>query len=116
MEFGQSVRDRITAECGHGRKIEENASVIKTYHEVPAAAFEPSSDLAGGDPALTQRGQIFLLSPARAGGPRYSMLVRDQADFHLARKVARGSRQHRRSLQLYQWLVFPRQTCVCRKV
>src|SRR4051812_48108925 len=34
---------------------------------------------------------IFLLSPARAGGPRYSMLVREQADFDLARKLQGGS-------------------------
>jgi hypothetical protein len=39
---------------------------------------------------LTQRGQVFLLSPARAGGPRYSMLVREQADFDVARKLREG--------------------------
>lgn len=33
------------------------------------------------------RRQIFLLSPARAGGPRYSMLVRKEADFDVARKL-----------------------------
>jgi hypothetical protein len=32
-------------------------------------------------------GRIFLLSPAKAGGPRYSMLVREQADFDLARRL-----------------------------
>jgi len=35
-------------------------------------------------------GRIFLLSPAKAGGPRYSMLMRDQADFDLARKLRAG--------------------------
>src|SRR4051812_41670884 len=41
--------------------------------------------------ALTHGRQIFLLSPARAGGPRYSMLVNEQADFDLARKLRGGS-------------------------
>ncbi len=31
-----------------------------------------------------------MLSPARAGGPRYSMLVREQAQFDLARKLRAG--------------------------
>ena len=39
----------------------------------------------------TEGRQIFLLSPARAGGPRYSMLIREQADFDLARKLREGS-------------------------
>ena len=36
-------------------------------------------------------GRIFLLSPAKAGGPRYSMLLREQADFDLARKLRAGA-------------------------
>ena len=36
-------------------------------------------------------GRIFLLSPAKAGGPRYSMLTREQADFDLARKLREGA-------------------------
>ena len=40
---------------------------------------------------MTERRQIFLLSPARAGGPRYSMLVREGADFDVARKLREGS-------------------------
>jgi hypothetical protein len=35
--------------------------------------------------------RIFLLSPAKAGGPRYSVLVREQADFDLARRLRAGS-------------------------
>jgi hypothetical protein len=34
--------------------------------------------------------QVFLLSPARAGGPRYDMLLRSQATFDLAVKVRQG--------------------------
>lgn len=34
--------------------------------------------------------RIFLLSPAKAGGPRYSMLLREQADFDLAVKLRGG--------------------------
>ncbi|MBV9266479.1 MAG: hypothetical protein JO061_09955 [Acidobacteriaceae bacterium] len=40
---------------------------------------------------LTSLGRIFLLSPAKAGGPRYSMLVREQADFDLAKKLRDGA-------------------------
>lgn len=36
-------------------------------------------------------GQVFLLSPARAGGPRYDMLLRSQANFDLAVKVRQGT-------------------------
>jgi hypothetical protein len=35
-------------------------------------------------------GRIFLLSPAKAGGPRYSMLTREQADFDVARRLREG--------------------------
>jgi hypothetical protein len=35
--------------------------------------------------------RIFLLSPAKAGGPRYSMLLRERADFDLARRLRAGS-------------------------
>ncbi len=41
--------------------------------------------------ATSRRGRIFILSPARAGGPRYSMLVREQADFDVARKLREGN-------------------------
>lgn len=34
---------------------------------------------------------VFLLSPARAGGPRYEMLLRPQANFDLAVKVRQGT-------------------------
>ncbi len=37
------------------------------------------------------RGRIFLLSPAKAGGPRYSMLVRERAEFDLAQRLRQGS-------------------------
>ena len=36
-------------------------------------------------------GRIFLLSPAKAGGPRYSMLTRERADFDLARRLREGA-------------------------
>ena len=35
-------------------------------------------------------GRIFLLSPAKAGGRRYSILLREQADFDLARRLREG--------------------------
>ena len=35
-------------------------------------------------------GRIFLLSPAKAGGRRYSILLREQADFDLAVKLRQG--------------------------
>ncbi|HEX4163955.1 MAG TPA: hypothetical protein VHZ55_00650 [Bryobacteraceae bacterium] len=35
--------------------------------------------------------RIFLLSPAKAGGPRYSMLLREQADFDLASRLRAGA-------------------------
>ena len=34
--------------------------------------------------------RIFLLSPAKAGGPRYDMLLRQKAEFDLARKLRQG--------------------------
>lgn len=34
--------------------------------------------------------RVFLLSPARAGGPRYEMLLRPQAQFDLAVKLREG--------------------------
>ena len=36
-------------------------------------------------------GRIFLLSPAKAGGPRYSMLIREQANFDLAKRLREGA-------------------------
>jgi hypothetical protein len=42
-------------------------------------------------PVGVAQDQVFLLSPARAGGPRYSMLVREGAEFDLARKLRQGS-------------------------
>lgn len=36
-------------------------------------------------------GRIFLLSPAKAGGPRYSLLTREQANFDLARRLREGA-------------------------
>jgi hypothetical protein len=39
---------------------------------------------------VSSPGQIFLLSPAKAGGPRYSMLLRQEADFELARQLRNG--------------------------
>ena len=36
-------------------------------------------------------GRIFLLSPAKAGGPRYEMLLRREAAFDLAAKVREGT-------------------------
>lgn len=35
--------------------------------------------------------RVFLLSPARAGGPRYDMLTRAQANFDLAVKLRQGA-------------------------
>jgi hypothetical protein len=35
--------------------------------------------------------RVFLLSPARAGGPRYEMLIRAQASFELAVKLRAGA-------------------------
>lgn len=35
--------------------------------------------------------KVFLLSPAKAGGPRYEMLVRKEANFDLATKLRRGT-------------------------
>jgi hypothetical protein len=40
---------------------------------------------------VSSPGRIFLLSPARAGGPRYSMLVRAQAEFDVARRLRGGA-------------------------
>jgi hypothetical protein len=40
---------------------------------------------------MASPGRIFLLSPARAGGPRYSLLVRERANFDLALKLREGS-------------------------
>ena len=42
-------------------------------------------------PEMVSHGHIFLLSPAKAGGPRYSMLVREAADFELARRLRHGA-------------------------
>jgi hypothetical protein len=39
---------------------------------------------------MTSSAHIFLLSPAKVGGPRYSMLVRERADFDLAVKLRQG--------------------------
>jgi len=36
-------------------------------------------------------GRIFLLSPAKAGGPRYSLLMREQANFDLAKRLREGA-------------------------
>jgi hypothetical protein len=36
-------------------------------------------------------GRIFLLSPAKAGGRRYSFLLREDADFDLARRLRQGT-------------------------
>ena len=35
--------------------------------------------------------RIFLLSPAKAGGQRYSLLLREHADFLLARRLRQGT-------------------------
>lgn len=35
--------------------------------------------------------RVFLLSPAKAGGPRYDMLVREEARFDLAVKLRQGT-------------------------
>lgn len=40
---------------------------------------------------MTPSHRVFLLSPARAGGPRYQMLVREQARFDLAVKLRAGA-------------------------
>jgi hypothetical protein len=50
-----------------------------------------SCERASLDSMVISPGRIFLLSPARAGGPRYSMLVREQADFDLAIRVRAGT-------------------------
>jgi hypothetical protein len=39
---------------------------------------------------VSSPGRIFLLSPAKAGGPRYSMLLRERADFDVARRLRQG--------------------------
>jgi hypothetical protein len=39
---------------------------------------------------VLSRGRIFLLSPAKLGGPRTTMLLREKADFPLARKLREG--------------------------
>jgi len=36
-------------------------------------------------------GRIFLLSPAKAGGRRYSFLLREQANFDLAKRLRQGA-------------------------
>jgi hypothetical protein len=36
-------------------------------------------------------GRVFLLSPAKAGGPRYEMLLRERAGFDLAVKLRQGT-------------------------
>lgn len=40
---------------------------------------------------MVSAGRIFLLSPAKAGGRRYCFLLREQADFELARKLREGA-------------------------
>jgi hypothetical protein len=40
---------------------------------------------------MISAGRVFLLSPAKAGGPRYSLLLREQADFDLARRLRQGA-------------------------
>ncbi|MBV9085151.1 MAG: hypothetical protein JOZ62_20945, partial [Acidobacteriaceae bacterium] len=40
---------------------------------------------------MSERPRVFLLSPAKAGGPRYSMLLREQASFDLAVKLRQGT-------------------------
>ncbi len=40
---------------------------------------------------MVSSGRIFLLSPAKAGGRRYSFLLREQADFDLARRLRAGA-------------------------
>jgi hypothetical protein len=37
-----------------------------------------------------QSGRVFLLSPARAGGPRYQLLLREQASFDVAVRLRQG--------------------------
>ncbi len=41
--------------------------------------------------AVESSPRVFLLSPARAGGPRYEMLVRPQAGFDLALRLRQGA-------------------------
>lgn len=41
--------------------------------------------------AVAPSPRVFLLSPARAGGPRYEMLLRPQARFDLAIKLREGT-------------------------
>jgi hypothetical protein len=41
--------------------------------------------------AVVPAHRIFLLSPAKAGGVRYSMLVRPEANFELAEKLRQGT-------------------------
>ena len=35
--------------------------------------------------------RVFLLSPAKAGGPRYTTLLREQSDFDLAVRLRQGT-------------------------
>lgn len=39
---------------------------------------------------MVSSNRVFLLSPAKAGGPRYETLLRDQADFDLAVRLRQG--------------------------
>jgi hypothetical protein len=41
--------------------------------------------------AVVSSGRVFLLSPAKAGGRRYTMLLREQADFDVAVKLRQGT-------------------------
>jgi len=41
--------------------------------------------------AVVSSPRVFLLSPARAGGPRYEMLLREQARFDVALKLREGT-------------------------
>jgi len=40
---------------------------------------------------MTEAGRVFLLSPARIGGPRSVMLLREQAEFDLAIRLRQGA-------------------------
>ncbi len=51
-------------------------------------AEEPESSFAAQQ---RLRHRVFLLSPAKAGGPRFEMLLRKQARFDLAEKLRQGT-------------------------
>jgi hypothetical protein len=59
------------------------------------------------------RHRIFLLSPAYAGGERARMILRDQAQFPLARQVAREKwRANRGRVHLSERPLFSRKDCL----